>query len=171
MGKTLAIIGTAGRQEDAKKLTKNHWRKMVAAAKRVVELEEITDLVSGGAAWADHVAVHLARNWQIPAEIWLPAKERDLQTAKYYHSKFSNVLGYDTWAEISSHKNLCLNGFGGFKERNTEVAQRANVFIAMTFGEGKKVKDGGTLDTVNKMQKRGINGYHLDLNALKLWKI
>lgn len=171
MKKTLAIIGTAGRGEDAKKLTKNHWHKMISAAKKVIELEEITDLVSGGAAWADAVAVHLARHEGIMADIWLPAKERDLQTAKYYHSKFSKVLGYDTWAEIGSHQFLCINGYGGFKDRNTEVAQRADLFIAMTFGDGKKVKDGGTLDTVNKMQKRGINGYHLDLNTLKLWKI
>jgi hypothetical protein len=171
MKRTLAIIGTAGRGEDAKKLTKNHWLRMVDAAKKVIEVEEVTDLVSGGAAWADHVAVHLARTENIPAEIWLPAKERDLQTAKYYHEKFSSVLGYDTWGKISTHQFLCLNGFGGFKDRNTEVANRADIFLAMTFGDGKKVKDGGTLDTVIKMQKRNINGYHLDLNTLKLYPI
>ena len=171
MNKTLAIIGTAGRGDDARKLTKNHWLRMIDAAKKVIEIEEVTDLVSGGASWADHVAIHLARKEKIPAEIWLPARERDLETAQHYHNRFSSVMGYDTWSQISTHKFLCLNGFGGFKDRNTEVANRADLFLAMTFGDGKNVKDGGTADTVSKMQARGIGGYHLDLNTLKMYKI
>lgn len=174
MTKTLAIIGTAGRKEDSTKLTAEHWKRMCEAGRKVYELEDCDSLVSGGAAWADHVAAVIGYNLIIQTTIWLPKKEQDIETAEYYHKKFSQVLGYDTWQELKQCDTLVdftFKNFGGFKDRNTKVADQADIFLAMTFGEGKKVKDGGTLDTVTKMQKRGINGYHLDLNSLKLYKI
>lgn len=177
--KTLAIIGTAGRGEDAKKLTINHWRRMCDAGRKIYELENCCSLVSGGAAYADHVAVEIGY-YSIPTTIWLPKKESDIETAKYYHKKFSEVVGYNTWQQLTitdvapPWEDIIepnIQSFGGFKDRNTKVAEQADVFLAMTFGDREKVKDGGTADTVVKMQSRGIEGYHLDLNALKMYKI
>lgn len=170
--KTLAIIGTAGRKDDAAKLTVAHWETMIAAAKGVIALEGVTNLVSGGAAWADHVAVELSPEY--PADIWLPLVERDLDTARYYHSKFTAVIGKDTREQLNASfraGHIKIRKRGGFKERNTFVAKDADVFLAITFGNKGKVKDGGTEDTVGKMRARGVKGYHLDLNSLKLYPI
>ena len=165
--KTLAVIGTAGRQDDAAKLTARHWNAMCRAAIEVCASESVTDLVSGGAAWADHVAPRVALHLGLPVRLWLPANERDYGIAKWYHSKFSNVLGRDTWDEVLQ---CSCEAFGGFKDRNTKVAQAAHVFLACTFGHGAEVKDGGTADTVAKLERRGIAGYHFDMNTLTLHK-
>lgn len=171
---TLAIIGTAGRREDSYKLTKQHWLNMCEEATKLVEKIKPDSLVSGGAAWADHLAVHLAKTLHIPTKIWFPKEKRDLDVAKYYHANFSRVVGYDTRGEMSAvykDKGLTFDQIGTFKDRNTMVALEATVFLACTFGHGSRVKDGGTLDTVNKMVARGLNGYHLDLNSMILYPI
>lgn len=168
----LAIIGTAGRREDASKLTFRHWKQMLLAAKKIIELEKVTDLISGGAAWADHVAVTLSET--LPTTIWLPAHAKDLDTTRYYHEKFSRAVGRETFSEIEKAKksgNLEIKNFGGFKDRNTKVSEGADIFLAMTFGEGKVIKDGGTADTVRKLSSAGKKGYHLDLQAMKLYPI
>lgn len=165
--RTLAIIGTAGRRDDADRLTPEHWEMMVASARLVASEQSVTHLVSGGAAWADHVAVALRGTYVV--KLFLPESESDLDTARYYHRKFSRVLGHDTFAELD--EVLDITHHGGFKDRNTLVADSADVFLAMTFGEGASVKDGGTADTVRKMRRRGVPGYHLDLNDFTLHKL
>lgn len=62
---TVAIVGTSGREpEDAKRLTREVYRAMCKEAERVIRDEwklapSAVRLVSGGSAWADHVAVDL----------------------------------------------------------------------------------------------------------------
>jgi hypothetical protein len=58
----VSIIGTAGRKEDAAKMSALLFENMVRVAREQIALLEATDgidLVSGGAAWADFVAVQL----------------------------------------------------------------------------------------------------------------
>lgn len=170
--KKLAVIGTAGRKADSEKVSVKHWFSMLEATRKVFEIEECDSLVSGGAAWADHCAVEIGIKQKIKTNIWLPDNGTDLKTCHYYHNKFSGVLDRDTWTELQScfnKKNFCIQSFGRFKDRNSKVAEEADVFIAMTFGSGEEVKNGGTKDTVQKIIKRGIRGYHLDLNTLKLY--
>lgn len=166
--KTLSIIGTAGRAEDGPKLTKDHWTRMIDAALTVIEREKPTALVSGGAAWADHVAVHIHQAIGIPTSIIIPKNPDDIQTTLAYHERFSmkingNVNG--TWTEVL---DLQPKMFGRFKQRNSVVADAADLYLAMTFGNGPNIKDGGTLDTVNKMRSNDIKGYHFDLNNFTL---
>jgi hypothetical protein len=142
----------------------------------VVWAEQPDSLVSGGAAWADHVAIGLTNKLfpSIPCHVWLPEYAKDLDIARYYHRKFSAVLGYDTWNELRDtcrDKRATFTMFKGFKDRNTKVAEAADVFLAITFGDGPRVKDGGTADTVGKLRARQVPGYHLDLNTMKLWKL
>lgn len=54
----LAIIGPA-RNTCATRLTPEHFERMCAAARDLVAAQGIHTLASGGAAWADHVAVRL----------------------------------------------------------------------------------------------------------------
>jgi hypothetical protein len=162
--KTLAIIGTAGRGKDYQKLNSQIYNSMISAAKKVIELESVTHLVSGGAAWADSVTHEL----HLPKRIYLPSDPKNLATAEYYHKKFWSKVTYATTAEEAEDAEI-ISG-GGFLDRNLLVAKEADIFLAMTFGEKNEVKDGGTKHTVNAMLRQGKSGYHLDLNTLKLYK-
>lgn len=61
---TIAIIGSAGRGLDVNKITKELWSKMINKAEEIIVKEwglewKNVRLVSGGAAFSDHVAVEL----------------------------------------------------------------------------------------------------------------
>ena len=70
---------------------------------------------------------------------------------------------------------ILLISINGFKNRNTYVS-RAEFLLAMTFGRGRKVKDGGTLDTVEKYLDRIItesltnHSFHVDLHDCSIHK-
>lgn len=166
-GLTLAVIGTSGRGEDKLKLTAHHWDMMLIRTQGLIEDLGVTDLVSGGAAWADHVAVHLNKTKGYPLSLWLPSYSNDIEVARNYHAYFSTFLSRNTFEEVMS---LSFKTKGGFKDRNKMVAKEADAYIAMTFGDGPDVKDGGTKHTVDMMDKLGAQGFHLDLNTFELYK-
>ena len=56
-GRYVGIIGTAGRKEDGVRLTEGDYRYLVEYIGKAVKPNDV--LISGGAAWADHVAVQL----------------------------------------------------------------------------------------------------------------
>ena len=61
---SLAIVGSAGRKDDSKRLSISHFESMYGIGKGLIDiLKDVnyrpTVLVSGGAAWADHIAVRL----------------------------------------------------------------------------------------------------------------
>jgi hypothetical protein len=197
----VAIIGTAGRRDDAQKLSGQTFQNMVEAAadliNRLIEekgVEELT-LISGGAAWADHVAVklmlkpeglkikpklrlHMPCHFRTkPYPGFLDTKVRDFRKnpggiANYYHEKFANQLyasRYATLREIAkaaeAGAELVEKAFG-MMERNSQVAKEADTLLAITFGENGRVKDGGTADTVKKFFAKGkTEAYHHDLNC------
>ena len=159
MIKTLAIIGTAGRGSDYFKLNAEIYQKMIDAAKKVIEIEKVTNLVSGGAAWADNVACEI----DLPKKLYIPSDTKCLETAQYYHQKFRKKV-----PNAAKYSGELIYG-GDFKMRNLFVAKEADIFLAMTFGDKREVKDGGTKHTVDAMLKQGKIGYHLDLNSLKLY--
>lgn len=150
----LAIIGTAGRRSDILHLNKNKYEEMIECAKWLIGQNHIGSVVSGGAAWADHVALKVG----LPLSLWLPAKKADLVVAEKYHATFSRALKRDTWGEVLFRDHT---KFGGFKDRNSKVAEEADCFLAMTFRG-----DGGTFDTISKM--RGKKGWHLCLWSMDL---
>ncbi len=184
----IAIIGTAGRNEDGNKLDKDKFYQMVTLVGKIRGVSEAT-LVSGGAAWADHVAVvafllgtcknlelHLPCAWDIKREQYFDTGKRDWRTnpggtSNYYHRQFSKKLGMsDGWSLGQIHEALeedaNMEVGAGFFERNTEVA-KADALVAMTFGNEGRVADGGTRDTFEKYIKMGkSNAHHLDLNTM-----
>lgn len=149
MSVRLAIIGTAGRGDDYSKLTQRHFWEMTRAAERVLShlAPDHTRLVSGGAAWADHVAVYLslARQWEAPLSLHLPGLASDKAVAMKYHYRFSRIMGIDSFQMIQEIRNSlwCMaTELGSFKQRNARVADEATHFLAMTFGQAGRVKDG-----------------------------
>ena len=107
----LAIIGTAGR-DNTRPFTALLWESMCAHAADHVKTHGVDALVSGGAAWADHLAVHLFRTGAVRS-LWLhlpaPMKDRQFMSgrygsagaaANYYHGRFGRVIGRRTVEDI-----------------------------------------------------------------------
>jgi hypothetical protein len=187
----LAIVGTAGRKEDYARLNGRIYQQMIEKAKivmyklRTERGMPIGCLVSGGAAWADHVAVELFLEGSLlKLELHLPALfDRQAKRfredgsddcgkiANFHHERFSRKIGFSSLHRLALAIGLpgCeMIVTTGFKRRNTMVAARSDALLAMTFGIGHCVKNGGTEDTVRKFLERHPQAptYHMDLNQL-----
>lgn len=169
----IAIIGTAGRDK-TKPMTLQLWKWMLRDAYNRVP--KGSHVVSGGAAWADHLAVSLFLFGHAGAiTLYLPAPfvngrfmDNGFKSAggaaNYYHKLFSQVIDRNTLGQIDEVINRAWSqnngtieiscepagpGIGGMFARNSKVA-KSEQMIAYTFGEGSQPADGGTLDTWNK---------------------
>jgi hypothetical protein len=182
----IAVIGTAGRDRSPL-FTRTLWEAMRRdLAKRI---EPSDTLVSGGAAWADHLAVDaFVRGKCKGLELYLPAPLFTLgdrarfvgdrgssgSAANYYHELFSRVVGYDTMMEIAAARALGAyvvneqpaRGYGAMKRRNEKVAARCSEMIAYTFGDGDEPEDGGTQHTWSLAMCHGKTRVHVHLGAL-----
>lgn len=168
----IAIIGTAGRDK-TKPMTLALWNWMLDDAERHVKFEH--HLVSGGAAWADHLAVALYINGKVDhLTLHLPAPfvngrfngpdNSSASAANYYHGRFSRTLGVDTMHGIAmaidggatvTHEPA-RPGYSGMFARNAKVA-RVDGMLAYTFGEGDVPADGGTRDTWDQCRGKRIH--------------
>lgn len=161
----IAIIGTAGRDK-TKPMTLALWGWMCKDA--LERIPKGAHLVSGGAAWADHLAVNLFLNGHASAlTLHLPAPLDDsacfvgphssaASAANYYHDRFSNVIGLDTrWellqatqmAQCHGGEEPAAPGYGAMFARNRKVAADATHMLAYTFADGDVPADGGTKHT------------------------
>lgn len=183
---TLAIIGTAGRKDDEKKLSLATFKSMCLVAEELIKQlaasnYPVTHAVSGGAAWADHVAVRLFLDRKVPnlrlflpcqfengsfsdgptaLRVPLPSAADDAftpgKTLNHYHSRFSLKTNIRSLTEIQTAKNEgaeLLPCRGGFHGRNAMVA-KSDILFAMTFGDRHLVKEGGTADTIRRYLAR-----------------
>lgn len=180
-GRNVAIIGTAGRDKNVP-LTSSLWDAMLADARARVTQQDT--LVSGGAAWADHLAVALflegrvkALTLHLPApldEVGFLGDERNSagSAANYYHGLFQRITGVNGLTDIHAaiKKGAVITaepaatGYGAMFTRNKKVAAGANAVLAYTFGDGDAPKDGGTQDTWN--QCNASSKVHVPLTVL-----
>jgi len=195
----LAVIGTAGRKDDAARLSGTMFDKMYIKLLQVIDHierygpEPVDTLVSGGAAYADHLAVHHflhSRDRKLNLELHLPCRfflvqgkfeddgSRDWKnnpggTLNYYHRK----MAFDSLDEltIAIDSPGCVTSCGeGLFGRNKRIAQAADAVVAFTFGQGAMLKPGGTADTMQhymleKLFDRRFKTYvtyHVDLNTM-----
>jgi hypothetical protein len=189
--RVLAIVGTAGRGSDASRLTLPVWNDMKRTVYRFVKDGGYTDVISGGAAYADHLAVGLFNAGHVqkltlalPCEFdWHAGRFVDDGTVdwranpggtlNYYHRPFSKVIGRNSLEEIKTaiYKGAEAVIEKGLMARNSIVAERADVVICFTFGAGPIVKDGGSARTCEKylaLGKRAL--WHVDLNDMSLYE-
>lgn len=158
----MAIIGTAGRKTDQDLLKGDSYQRMVEASIKLmthckIDPQQLT-LVSGGAAWADHIVVTLALMGVVSYDrviIHLPAElteggyvgenewtSKVANTANYYHKLFSRKVGISSISELIKIRDLGAQMIvdpGGFKSRNTKVANAVSndgLLLAYTFGNG-----------------------------------
>lgn len=184
----IAVIGTAGRGEDFDRLSPHDFGSMCTMVHTCIHnITKEPYLVSGGAAWADHIAVNLYNLGIVDyLDLHLPAKwdyatgkyedvQREInhpgRISNYHHQRFSNKVGIDSFAELDRAlqraKHTVSNGF--FK-RNSDVA-KAQAVIALTFGDKEKLKDGGTANTFRKYLDHTAKNvsFHIDLNDWKVY--
>ena len=193
---TLSCVGTAGRNEDYDKLNLEKYNEMYRVADKLLDYinskspTPLTTLVSGGAAWADGIAVRLYLNNRIPnLKLYLPCEYengefsdddvfgRIASTITHYHSQFEKETGQNSLKEIqlAIDKGADVTVINGFKNRNTYVSM-SNYILAMTFGDKEYVKKGGTWDTINKYLQRikeeslTDGSFHYNLNEMKMYK-
>mgnify|MGYP000879350174 FL=1 len=188
----IAIIGTAGRDDDGINLREQSFGEMFLVVNKITRtLSEGKpfNLVSGGAAWADHLAVFSfilgypeKLFLELPCELTAEGKfidtgERDFRTnpggtSNHYHELFSKKVRFDSFSQLRSaakKPNCIITAGGGFFERNSSIANKADHCIALTFGNGPELKDGGTMDTMKKFQKRAIGKtFHIDLHNMSV---
>lgn len=157
----IAIIGTAGRDKGIN-LQESHWNFMTQTIYEEVTKEDI--LISGGAAWADHVAVWAFMNGlckelhlHLPAPFSNGGFDGDYGTsggaANYYHKLFSKNLGFWSLGHIEecfkagncfiTHQPTA-KGYAAMVARNKLVATQCTHMVAFTLGDGAIPQDGGT---------------------------
>lgn len=185
MSRVLAVIGTAGRDK-TKVMDKPLWLTLCDDV--LARLKEGDTLVSGGAAWADHLAVYAFLHSRCNGlRLYLPAPLVQLVNgwrfqgigprssggaANYYHDRFSRAIGEDTLAQIADAQKLGAEvnpesasaGFKSMFARNRKIAQACNAVLAYTFNSGDEPADGGTLDTWRQVQS--TDRVHVDLGVL-----
>jgi hypothetical protein len=158
---SMAIIGTAGRKEDQHLLRASHYERMVNAAVSLIDHTKCDrstlQLISGGAAWADHIVVTLALSGVVnPSNVtlFLPSnltshgfsgvgdlQSRTASTANYYHQLFSGCVKLNSIAEIielGKRGGILLPGNGNFHARNAMVAKSVTpdgALLAFTSGD------------------------------------
>lgn len=162
----VAIIGTAGRRSDGDRLTFELYQKMCERVDSAVRHLRDLDLQSGGAAWADHIAVELflhgvgrSLTLHLPAPLVRVGQRLEYdeaveagRTANYYHRLFDEkVPGFarsGVWQsmaclDLALARGAVAHTGNGFHDRNLRVGD-CDVLIALTFGRGAVPKDGGT---------------------------
>lgn len=184
----VAIVGTAGRTAgQLARLDARAYRLMTAAVlQQLVRWGLRRDqviMVSGGSAWADHVAVTLIlrrrpSEWgglelHLPCEFVEEKRRFDDTRApgrslNRYHDQQTGKLGrssLDDLHEARERGARFVAGYAGFHARNTAVAAAASYMVALTFSAGD-APDGtsrGTRDTWRKC--RGTKA-HVSLERL-----
>jgi len=171
----IGIIGTAGRKDDEPRMSKQLYNRMVMEAMLKIYEHEIVGLISGGAAWSDHIAVSIylmnfvnvkSLTLHLPAEF--DGKEfkgsSSAKTANYYHSLFSKKMGGNTLLGIEKARAIGANliTYNDFKTRNLAIAEESDILIAFTFNNDDQPKPkSGTLHTWNN--SKAFKKIHVNL--------
>jgi len=179
----LAIVGTSGRNPaDKKKLNAKHMAWMIENVRCYIENVLETEpkniiLVSGGSAWADHVAVQLYLTWEFAGlELYLPSKF-DIKQKKYvntHEGRTLNALHQEckdkTGVDVLDELMRAINGKDrakvtiqrGFLQRNTLIAKNSDHLIAFTFSPDTPT-EGGTFDTWKKTKHENKTNFDLTM--------
>lgn len=184
------MIGTAGR-DSTRPMTRALWQAMVQDFRGRVRPDDT--LLSGGAAWADHLAVHaFLEGWCAGLELYLPAPLEEVgdvasgpklyvfaggpstagSAANHYHQRFQQATGVDGRAQIAAAiaagalvaAEPVAPGYRAMFARNAKIARGAGAAIAYTWGEASHPAAGGTLDTWK--QVRSTHKIHVSLHGL-----
>jgi hypothetical protein len=168
----IGIIGMSGRNVEQSLLTKSLFEQMYRVMVDFIEQRwswNRVRLVSGGAAWSDHLAValFLSKNplgltLYLPCE-WIKDDHRPQfqdkgirspgHIANHLHREFSKVLKRDSLSELEQARVLGAEfntQYKGFLARNKGITSSVDVLVAFSWAKGSAPTHGGTLDTWRK---------------------
>ncbi len=181
--KRVAIIGST--RDPC--LNRNTFIFMVEKSKELIDKEynnQKIELVSGGSAWADHVAVRLflEEKEKYKLTLYLPCEWKDNQyfdnglkkleknnpgkLENNLHKCFSKKMGYDTLREISQAIEMGANidtSGKSFKERNILIATNCDYLIAFTRSTENFLTRGKGGGTFNTWQQCNVKKIHISL--------
>lgn len=186
----VAIIGFAGGHCTAP-LSAALYERMVARAEAIIRDDfgldiAAIELVSGGAAWSDHVAVTLFLRHAPPALTLHVPCEWDATTGRFVnngrgndwranpaqyanklHASFATTTALQPWTDLldAVARGATVHTHRGFHARNTAVAAAATHMIAFSEADGARPTSGGTRDTWDKC--RAAHKVHVSLSSLK----
>lgn len=175
-----AIIGTAGRHSQHLRLSADIFERMCRKAAELVTPGD--DLQSGGAAWADHVAVVLfLAGRACSLTLYLPC-EFDLRSARfveasqdrldpgriinYYHDLFTMRAGWRSMVMIAEavRAGAKLVVVPGFRNRNIPVGD-CDWLLAFTFERARFPGGNGTRHCWNNSTAR--QRLHIPIDSLR----
>jgi hypothetical protein len=168
-GLNFGIIGTAGRGVDGNEMSKTLYGDMYRYAQGYINKLQLNPqdfrLVSGGAAWSDHLAVSLylaSRAHQLRLHLPAPLDEggyvgstSTARATNKYHQEFGMAMGKNSLSTINGLNKAIAQGAEavvtpGFKPRDLKIARDAEALLAFTWGDGDKPKkESGTAHTWN----------------------
>lgn len=179
---SLAVIGTAGRDGNPN-LTRRLWEDMRDHFSAYLYANNVKHIVSGGAAWADHLAVFAKLNGLVDRlTLFLPApinysgyigpSRSAASASNYYHKRFSQTIISDSLVQINQVLSLPgvnvnfepeANGYKNMFVRNIKVAAFSTSILAYTFNTFNFPADGGTRHTWDVSNAK--TKVHVDLNT------
>jgi len=191
MSVKISIIGSAGRGNDAKHVSCKRFEAMVNIVETMILNAEYKwdqiQLISGGAAFSDHIAVALfLKHPDSKLILYLPCPWDTTQyhdtgssdwcvnpgrISNKYHTEFTTKIGYNSLLQIEEahKKGAILDTTGrGFHSRNLKVSN-CQILIAFTSATGNEPpSDGGTSHTWKASNKYNPFKVHIPLSSLPL---
>ena len=151
----IGIIGTAGRNDASRLVSSDNYLKMKNKLDDIIsemnKTSETVTLISGGAAFSDHLAIsHYIKNPDTQS-LWLALPcEFDLQYKRFalnHYGNIANGLHYQFSEKCFEGKTTSLEQIaqaielganllpipdGGFFARNTLIAHHSDIIVAFT---------------------------------------
>ena len=185
----VSVVGTSGR-DAARPLSAALYQRMVCRAIGIIVMDfglargDVV-LVSGGAAWSDHVAVDLCLQHKFPGlELHLPCawvggqrpQHQDNGVSSWIsnpgrlanrcHASFSAAVKHNTLQDIEQAvlAGAVVQEHKGFHARN-EIVARSPYLVAFSWAENEGALTGGTRHTWNKCRGTKV---HVPLSSLEV---
>jgi hypothetical protein len=189
----IAIIGTSGRDHDIPKLSNHSFLDMCTKTEALLEsmfnisetMGQSICFVSGGAAWADHVAIHMYKKYpnsqlrlHLPASFdtsrkeYINIKGTCGPLSNFLHNRFSEISQLHSLVELAdaildTDRVKTKYYADGFYARNVAIATSCNTLIAITLSKSKDEPPptGGTRMTWNraKTSPLGPKLFHIQM--------
>lgn len=162
----IGLVGSAGRDYPSRKLLQKYGfeklQKIVLSdIKKHTDLETL-ELVSGGSAWSDHIAVKLYLDGVVnKLTLYFPT-EFDTETAMFKRDSPGRTLNAlhtsATLRELADavRKGATVEVYQGFAARNRAIVKDIEVLLALSVGGTHSPTSSGTRMTWNFAREKNV---------------
>lgn len=148
----LGIIGTAGRKQAHRFMTAENYNLMLKESEKIISKFGFKTVVSGGAAFSDHIAVSLFNNNIVDNLILMLPDGFDMDSQEYKIGHYGNIANdlhqeFNRQCKINSLQEICkaiengaiipdkVESSPGFLTRNSWIAETCTHLLAFTSGK------------------------------------